>query len=513
MSSRPAKPTPRSAPRSSGSKRQIFLRRPAWQENYNDVVFIGLILAIAWVPLPFGSNLPIFWVLNAALFGGLLVLFELGVLANSGRRPVAMRRLWLQLTLFGGLVAWIAVQLSTWVPAAWASSFWALARDVLAQMPDAPPVDARISADPDSGVLGVIRLLTCAAAFYLSLQLCRDRRRADLFALMLVLIASGYAVYGIVQFLAFPTTLVWIEKTAYLASVTSAFVNRNSYATYAGIGVVMSLGLLAELVQRSSFGAEVPWTYRLGALVDAFVRRGMPILVAILAIGIALLWTGSRAGIVSSFAGAFVFVILAATLGKRRLIALVLSGLAILAIAGGLVAYGELFVQRLNNEGGSDTRWYVVRTTFQAALDVPWTGFGYGAFDRVYGVYRDAGYDFVLHWDKAHNTYVELLFELGIPAFVGFIVLGGSVLIQLIRNVYGREMPPMLSLSALAASAVVFVHAFVDFSLQIQAVAITYWAILGAGLAQSWSRRLDTSVSEDGAAQKSRSGTRRMSPG
>ncbi len=494
MSSRPAKPKPPSARRSSGSKPQIFLRRAGWQETYNDLVFIGLILAIAWVPLPFGSNLAIFWVLNAVIFGALLILFELGVLASAGRRPVAMRRLWLPMVLFCGLLAWIVVQLATWVPAGWESSFWALARDVLTQMPDAPSVDGRISADPDSGVLGLIRLLTCAVAFYLALQLCRDRRRADLFALMLVLIASAYAVYGIVQFLAFPTTLLWIEKTAYLGSVTSTFVNRNSYATYAGIGVVMSFGLLAELAQRSSFGTEVPWTYRLGALVDALVRRGMPIFVAILAIGIALLWTGSRAGIVASFAGAFVFVILAATLGKRRLIALVLSGLAILAIAGGLVAYGELFVQRLNNEGGSETRWYVVRTTFQAALDVPWTGFGYGSFDRVYAVYRDAGLDFILHWDKAHNTYVELLFELGIPAFTAFIVLGGSVLIQLIRNLYGREMPPMLSLSALAASAVVFVHAFVDFSLQIQAVAITYWAILGAGLAQSWSRRLDVSL-------------------
>lgn len=493
MSSRPAKQPRRPAPRQSASKQQTFLRRTGWQETYNDVVFIGLIVAIAWVPLPFGSNLVNFWVLNAALFGGLLVLFELGVLAGSGRRAVAMRRLWLPLVLFGGVAAWIVVQLSTWVPAAWESSFWSLARDVLVQVPEAAPVEGRISADPDNGVMGLIRLLTSAAAFYLALQLCRDRRRADLFALMLVLIAFGYALYGIVQFLAFPNTLVWIEKTAYRASVTSTFVNRNSYATYAGVGLVMTFGLLAELVQRSSFGAEVPWTYRLSALVDAFVRRGMPIFVAVLVIGIALLWTGSRAGIVSSFAGAIVFVILAATLGKRRLIALLLGALAILGIAGGVVAYGELFVQRLTNDGGGETRWHVVRTTFQAALDVPWTGFGYGSFDRVYAVYRNFGLDFILHWDKAHNTYVELLFELGIPAFVAFIVLGGALLLQIIRNVYGRNMPPMLSLSALAASVVVFVHAFVDFSLQMQAIAITYWAILGAGLAQSWSRRIDTS--------------------
>ncbi|MGA0562274.1 O-antigen ligase family protein [Ancylobacter sp. VNQ12] len=494
MSSRPARQPRRPASRQSTSKPQAVLRRAGWPETYNDVVFIGLLVAVAWVPLPFGSNLPNFWMLNAALFGGLLVLFELGVLVSSGRRPVAMRRLWLPLLLLGGIAAWILAQLSTWMPGAWESSFWTLARDVLVQMPDAAPVEGRISADPDNGVMGLIRLLTCAAAFYLALQLCRDRWRADLFALMLVLIAVGYALYGIVQLLAFPNTLVWIEKTAYLASVTSTFVNRNSYATYAGVGLVMTFGLLAELVQRSSFGAEVPWTYRVGALVDTFVRRGMPIFVAILVIGIALLWTGSRAGIVASFAGAIVFVILAATLGKRRLIALLLGALAILGIAGGIVAYGELFVQRLTNDGGSETRWYVVRAAFQAALDVPWTGFGYGSFDRVYAVYRDFGQDFILHWDKAHNTYVELLFELGIPAFVAFIILGGALLLQVVRNVYGRNMPSMLSLSALAASVVVFVHAFVDFSLQMQAIAITYWAILGAGLAQSWSRRIDTSI-------------------
>jgi len=510
---------PRPAPRPSGSHTRAFLRREAWPDTYNDILFLALVLAIAWVPLPFGSNLPMFWALNAVLFGGLLLLFELGVLLNAGRRPVAMRRLWPSILLFAGLVGWIMLQLTTWTPAVWESSFWRLAREVLEQMPDAAPVEGRISADPDSGVMGLVRLSACAIAFYLTLQLCRDRRRANLFMLALALIAAGYALYGIVQFLAFPDTLVWIPKTAYRDAVTSTFVNRNSYATYAGIGLVMTIGLLAELVQRSSLGTEVPWNYRVGAFVDAFVRRGLPILVAILVIAIALLWTGSRAGITSSLAGAVVFVILAATLGRRRLIALVLGGLAILGFAGVIVAYGEFFVRRLASESGGEDRWYVASRTFEAALDVPWTGFGYGSFDRVFSVYRDAGSDFVLHWDKAHNTYVELLFELGIPAFAAFVVLVAGLLLQVMRNVYGREAPPMLSLSALGASAVVLLHAFVDFSLQMQAVAITYWAILGAGLAQSWSRRIDTSIppgahpAGSGTVQKSRSGTRTMSPG
>ena len=43
---------------------------------------------------------------------------------------------------------------------------------------------------------------------------------------------------------------------------------------------------------------------------------------------------------------------------------------------------------------------------------------------------------------------------------------------------------------AVAAAFLVGVHALVDFSLQIQAVALTFMAVLGAGVAQSASSRL-----------------------
>jgi hypothetical protein len=43
---------------------------------------------------------------------------------------------------------------------------------------------------------------------------------------------------------------------------------------------------------------------------------------------------------------------------------------------------------------------------------------------------------------------------------------------------------------AVGAAFLVGVHALVDFSLQIQAVALTFMAVLGAGVAQSASSRL-----------------------
>ncbi len=64
-------------------------------------------------------------------------------------------------------------------------------------------------------------------------------------------------------------------------------------------------------------------------------------------------------------------------------------------------------------------------------------------------------------------------------AISGIVVV---LLVQIVANLRRRQSPSMLSLVALAASAIVLLHALVDFSLQIQAIAITYWALLGAGL-------------------------------
>jgi hypothetical protein len=50
-------------------------------------------------------------------------------------------------------------------------------------------------------------------------------------------------------------------------------------------------------------------------------------------------------------------------------------------------------------------------------------------------------------------------------------------------------------LVATSATVIVALHSFVDFSMQIQAVALTWTALLGAGVAQSWSSRVDTSAS------------------
>jgi hypothetical protein len=56
-----------------------------------------------------------------------------------------------------------------------------------------------------------------------------------------------------------------------------------------------------------------------------------------------------------------------------------------------------------------------------------------------------------------------------------------------------RRTSATAAIVATSATVIVGLHSFVDFSMQIQAVALTWTALLGAGVAQSWSARVDTS--------------------
>ncbi|MBS9475732.1 O-antigen ligase family protein [Ancylobacter radicis] len=476
-----------------------FLRRRTPADTYNDIIFVFFVLALAWAPLFFGSNRPLAWAVNAVLFGALLILFEAGRLVSGAPHPVSWRRIWWCGALFALFVVWILFQIVPWAPAAWQNPFWDLARQALAGFSAAPRMEGAISASPDDGLVALIRLAPNAVSFYLGLQLCRDRRRAEIFAFALVGLITLYACYGIVQLLFFPQELLWAPKRSYLDAVTSTFVNRNSFATFAAVGLIVTLGLMLESFRRQDGGRAVPLAHRIATLTDQIVRRALPLTIPALIIGVALLWSLSRAGMMSGLLGVLALLVLFVCFERRRGGLLAVSGLVLIALVAILLTYGGGVAERLEaagQEGVEDmsARLTAPTSTFTAALDQPLFGFGYGSFPKIFPQYRADPYIFAF-WNHAHNTYAEIIMDVGFPAaaIVGLLMV--VLLISIFRNVTRCERRPMLSLVALAASVTVLIHSMVDFSLQIQAVALIYWGLLGAGLAQSWSRRIETAQS------------------
>ncbi len=112
-------------------------------------------------------------------------------------------------------------------------------------------------------------------------------------------------------------------------------------------------------------------------------------------------------------------------------------------------------------------------------------GLGYGTFSDSFRMYRDEQLN--AQYDKAHNTYLENIFELGWPAaLLLFASIGGLGLVCLngLRN-RGRDW--VFPATGLAATVLVGVHSAFDFSLQMPAVAMTYACIMGVACAQSYS--------------------------
>jgi len=72
-------------------------------------------------------------------------------------------------------------------------------------------------------------------------------------------------------------------------------------------------------------------------------------------------------------------------------------------------------------------------------------------------------------------------------------MLVASIVVLVLRCVKGamtRQMNETLPCVAVSVAFLLALNALVDFSLQMQAIAITFMALLGAGVAQSASSRL-----------------------
>src|SRR5260370_19172369 len=123
----------------------------------------------------------------------------------------------------------------------------------------------------------------------------------------------------------------------------------------------------------------------------------------------------------------------------------------------------------------------------RSILDRPFLGHGSGTFADIFPVYRDRSISVWGTWLEAHNTYLEILQGLGL-------VFGSMLLVSLallgwrcVKGALTRRENAAIPRVAAAATVLVGVHALVDFSLQIQAVSLTFLAILGAGVGQAQS--------------------------
>lgn len=446
-------------------------------------LFGTLVAIVALAALPLGSNRPLPAAIMALAVG--LVLVAWGALAGLQIvrvRVDASQLIW-PLLSYAAVCVWILLQWAPWLPASLADPTWQEASRVLKT-----GLAGRVSVNPEATLTGLMHLLTYGGVFWLSLQLTRDPERARAAVRAVALIGCAYALYGLVVFLSGNDWIVIYRKWAYPDSLTSTFVNRNSFATFAGLSLLCAMTLLLERI-RHLLALNRPLRVKAAMLIEELAARSAWVTVTVLSISIALVLSASRAGVLASMIGllGLLGVHLARRTINRTQLLLISAALAAITIAT-YATSGDLLLRRANTEEigtAVAARNEVYALTLDAIATSPWTGTGFGTFPNVFPAYR--GEDLHVHafWDKAHNTYLENALELGIPAAV---LLTLSIILLAFRALSGvvqRRREKVLPAIGVAATVIVGLHSFVDFSLQIPAVSVLYAFLLGLSVAQS----------------------------
>jgi O-antigen ligase len=440
-----------------------------------------LVAVVLLAPLPLGSVYPLSWALMAAIVGVLLLAHGLIILVGSASITHTPSAMWSWLVPFLLVAAWAAVQGTSLTPLSWHHPLWAEAAAALDTN-----IAGSISLDPFETVSALLRLLAYGGIFWLALHLCRAPQRAEAVFIGLSVAGLLYAAYGLAVKFTGSNTVLWYSNPYYRGVLTSTFVNRNNYATYAGLGLICTTGLIIKLYSEA-MSLPSRGRVRVLALIEAVTGRSWALLPSWILTITALLLTASRGGVLSSFIGliALVGVVRFAKILRRRH-AVVMGTAIVVCGAAFLLFSGEKLAERLAYPITSpEERSSVYALTLKAITERPWLGTGYGTFEGTFYLYRDETVHHG-HYDKAHDTYLENALELGVPAEVLLTLSLGSLLLRCLVGALKRHHDAVYPCIGIGATVLVASHSVVDFPLQIPAIAATYALIMGAAAAQSW---------------------------
>jgi O-antigen ligase len=379
--------------------------------------------------------------------------------------------------------AWAVTQL---LPTPFAHPVWAETAAALGN-----PVRGSIALDRSAGLRSLSRLLMYVVAFFVTYQVFYRSSQATSALKALAVATTCYSIYGLCAYVFTPDHLLWLRRWAYFDDLTSTFVNRNSFATYAGLGLLMNYTWLRSMSNDRS-SSRRPLRLRIVAFLNLVTRRAPLPLIGLASTSAALLLTHSRGGLIAATLGLGAILVLE-LLGRWRMSGQqrLLIGVASLGFLLTLALSGETTLARLlGTNPYAEERLQIYAMVRDAIAASPYLGHGLGSFETVFPIY--AGTPAALRYDLAHNDYLELAFELGIPAATSLVLALLLIAFKCLRDALAGRRNSSLPTLGVGASILVGVHALVDFSLQMPAVALTYATVLGLAVGQSRARDLSS---------------------
>lgn len=421
---------------------------------------------IMLTPLVLGGNRPLVWPLVLFVLGMMLAVKSLLLWKFNLDPAASVASFRLEIALISVFLVFNAVQI---LPLGDLSD---LDRFGL-------PAGYTLSIAPTETILALITWLNAFLLAYLVLQFTRNEQRSIRFLTIIFWIVVIHAALGFVLFHEFDDSTLFGPKWTYLGSMTGAFVNRNTFATFLASGAVVGTALILRDIRGLEGNQKSPMNFR--SII--FKTLGLVLIIAV------LFGTGSRMGFFVGIVGVLLtfFLILPKqmSIGGASLKGVLVVTLCVMAMGLILWGYGNLTVERLGSiDRDADVRLALYQQTWTMIKDRPWTGFGGGTFELAFPLFHQSDVSVDLLWQKAHNSYLGTWADYG--------VLFGSLpwlvllllVVKLALSFWQRRSPDYAAAVGIVVGIVAMMHALVDFSLEIHGYALLFIAVMATAAAR-----------------------------
>ena len=468
----------------------IGAKRRNWPKR---TIQIGIYLSVLMGLVPFGAvhTLPKLFV---AIVITLVTMMAIWLPVRNATVRRLIRNAWIILSL---LVVFALFQSLTFENNPLAHPFWKSAGEL------AGFTHGAISVEPSLTRFSLLSLIPPFLLFIAILHSFQGDEEFWRLIKVLGIIALVFVFYGIAQAQLFPHYVFIRELEAPKRLFTSTLINRNHAATMAGLA---SLVLLAIIIRKArgipfvKFPKVVFFPSRLPS------KRRWPLVIWSVGLFfslIALFMSQSRGGLGATVVawGILMPPLLARALAQpssghtgfstsryfrlRR----ILLGLLLLIVAIGFTSiYAEGTLFRLADTNTEVGRFCNFPAMWRVFLDNWMLGAGFGTFEVIFPVYREAACGTTGIWTQAHNFWLEGLMGFGILFVPVALFCIWSLVDCFVTGIRTRRSQRFVSWVGLAFVVLIALHSFVEFSLQLPGVALYASACISAFVGLSLGR-------------------------
>ena len=361
-----------------------------------------------------------------------------------------------------------------------------------------------LSLDPYSTRFVLLQLLSLFIYFAATLVFVNSPRRLRLLVRTVIIFGFLLTGLGLMQYFTTWQTIYWIRGVPSQAIPFGPFFNSHHFAGYMELTLALPLGLLMS-------GA-VPRERR---LLYGF---------AVAMMGIALIMTGSRGGMISLVAEVFFVVVVSSRAPRQRgrtegaeeqkgrvravALRLALGSIVLAALFTSVLFFGgETALNKLagtvSAEDPSSNRLHFWRGTLDIIRDHPLLGVGLGAFGVAYTRYDTS--NGIYRLEQAHNDYLQILADAGVAgAILGLIF----VILLFYRGLVGTQSSDDfqrgIAVGALAGCFAVLIHSFFDFTLHTTSNALLFLVLAALATVNVPVAQSATTHRRSGRRQRSR---------